>query len=105
MSVDLSVNIAALTLKNPVMPASGCFGFGREYSASSSFVRGLRKTLSRDILILSVMVIMVRIGRIISGSSTFQLAPNQSRGLYEGTLPRSIPRKFVLIIWSGRIHP
>lgn len=29
---DLSVEIAGLRLRNPVMPASGCFGFGREYA-------------------------------------------------------------------------
>ncbi|NMB38864.1 MAG: dihydroorotate dehydrogenase [Firmicutes bacterium] len=29
---DLSVEIAGIKLKNPVMPASGCFGYGREYS-------------------------------------------------------------------------
>ncbi|MFC2950171.1 dihydroorotate dehydrogenase [Virgibacillus sediminis] len=29
---DLSVQLPGLNLKNPVMPASGCFGFGREYS-------------------------------------------------------------------------
>jgi dihydroorotate dehydrogenase (NAD+) catalytic subunit len=29
-AVDLRVAIGSLTLKNPVMPASGCFGFGRE---------------------------------------------------------------------------
>lgn len=28
----LAVSIAGLNLKNPVMPASGCFGFGREYA-------------------------------------------------------------------------
>lgn len=28
----LQVNMAGLTLKNPIMPASGCFGFGKEYS-------------------------------------------------------------------------
>ena len=28
----LSVNLPGLALKNPVMPASGCFGFGKEYS-------------------------------------------------------------------------
>ena len=28
---NLSVNIAGVTLKNPVITASGCFGFGREY--------------------------------------------------------------------------
>lgn len=30
--IDLSVNLPGLSLKNPIMPASGCFGFGREYS-------------------------------------------------------------------------
>lgn len=29
---NLAVNLPGLQLKNPVMPASGCFGFGREYS-------------------------------------------------------------------------
>ncbi|MCQ6274032.1 dihydroorotate dehydrogenase [Bacillus sp. V3B] len=28
----LNVNLPGLNLKNPIMPASGCFGFGREYS-------------------------------------------------------------------------
>ncbi len=32
MSVDLSVNIAGVTFKNPVMDASGTFGSGMEYS-------------------------------------------------------------------------
>lgn len=30
--IDLSVKLPGLDLKNPIMPASGCFGFGREYS-------------------------------------------------------------------------
>lgn len=30
--IDLSVKLPGLDLKNPVMPASGCFGFGREYA-------------------------------------------------------------------------
>ena len=30
--VDMSVSLAGVTLKNPVVAASGCFGFGREYS-------------------------------------------------------------------------
>src|SRR5699024_5272689 len=30
--IDLSVELPGLKLKNPIMPASGCFGFGREYS-------------------------------------------------------------------------
>ncbi|WP_100011021.1 dihydroorotate dehydrogenase [Lentibacillus sediminis] len=29
---NLAVKLPGLSLKNPVMPASGCFGFGREYS-------------------------------------------------------------------------
>lgn len=28
----LAVNIAGIQMKNPIMPASGCFGFGREYA-------------------------------------------------------------------------
>ncbi|WLD95095.1 dihydroorotate dehydrogenase [Alkalihalobacillus sp. AL-G] len=32
MSQKLSVNLPGLTMKNPIMPASGCFGFGREFS-------------------------------------------------------------------------
>ena len=30
--VDLSVNLCGVTLKNPVIPASSTFGFGREYN-------------------------------------------------------------------------
>lgn len=30
--IDLKVNLPGLNLKNPIMPASGCFAFGREYS-------------------------------------------------------------------------
>ncbi|GAB3067780.1 dihydroorotate dehydrogenase [Virgibacillus ainsalahensis] len=29
---SLAVELPGLNLKNPIMPASGCFGFGREYS-------------------------------------------------------------------------
>ncbi|TCT26839.1 dihydroorotate oxidase B catalytic subunit [Melghiribacillus thermohalophilus] len=29
---DLRVSLPGLDLKNPIMPASGCFGFGREFS-------------------------------------------------------------------------
>ena len=32
MTPDLSVKIGGLTLQNPVMPASGCFGYGEEYA-------------------------------------------------------------------------
>ncbi len=30
--MTLTTNLPGLSLKNPVMPASGCFGFGKEYS-------------------------------------------------------------------------
>jgi len=32
MPQRLNVNIAGIEMKNPVMPASGCFGFGKEYA-------------------------------------------------------------------------
>jgi len=31
MAQDLSVRIGSLTLPNPLMAASGCFGYGLEY--------------------------------------------------------------------------
>ena len=31
---DLSVKIGSLTLKNPVIAASGCFGYGLEYASA-----------------------------------------------------------------------
>ncbi|AUX11898.1 dihydroorotate dehydrogenase [Latilactobacillus sakei] len=31
MTSDLRVSLPGLELKNPIMPASGCFGFGQEY--------------------------------------------------------------------------
>jgi dihydroorotate dehydrogenase (NAD+) catalytic subunit len=31
-NIDLSVDLAGIKLKNPIMPASGCFGFGREFA-------------------------------------------------------------------------
>ena len=30
--IDLAVDLAGVKLKNPIMPASGCFGFGREFA-------------------------------------------------------------------------
>lgn len=32
MSERLAVSLPGLALKNPIMPASGCFGFGKEYN-------------------------------------------------------------------------
>lgn len=34
MAPDLSVRIGSLTLKNPIIAASGCFGYGLEYAGS-----------------------------------------------------------------------
>ena len=28
----INIELPGLQLKNPIMPASGCFGFGREYA-------------------------------------------------------------------------
>lgn len=54
MSVDLSVDIGGLKLKNPVMTASGTFGYGREFSRfidletlGGVVVKGLSLTPSR----------------------------------------------------------
>lgn len=33
MAIDTSVKIATLVLKNPIMPASGTFGYGQEFSS------------------------------------------------------------------------
>lgn len=30
--IDLSIKLPGLNLKNPIIPASGCFGYGREYA-------------------------------------------------------------------------
>src|SRR5690625_7947481 len=29
--MDITIDLPGLKMKNPIMPASGCFGFGREY--------------------------------------------------------------------------
>jgi len=31
--VNIAINLPGLNLKNPIIPASGCFGFGREYAS------------------------------------------------------------------------
>ena len=30
--INLTTEIAGIRMKNPIMPASGCFGFGREFA-------------------------------------------------------------------------
>ncbi len=39
-SVDLSVEIAGIKMKNPIMPASGCFGYGEEFVRIKGFDLG-----------------------------------------------------------------
>lgn len=45
---DLSVQIGALSLKNPLMAASGCFGYGLEYAGSVD-VGGLGAVVSKGL--------------------------------------------------------
>ena len=36
--MDLSVQIGSLRLKNPIMSASGCFGYGLEYAGVATYL-------------------------------------------------------------------
>lgn len=29
--IDLKINVGGIEMKNPIIPASGCFGYGKEY--------------------------------------------------------------------------
>ena len=40
MTVDLSVEIAGIKMKNPLMTASGTFGYGRDYADFSPAILG-----------------------------------------------------------------
>ena len=47
---DLRVNVAGVEFKNPVIPASGAFGYGREYEKFyplSKFYSGSRRLRQR----------------------------------------------------------
>ena len=47
MKNPLAVSIPGLTLKNPIIPASGCFGFGEEYwIAESRFRSGYARKIT-----------------------------------------------------------
>ena len=41
MAPDLSVTLGSLTLKNPLIAASGCFGYGLEYDDFYDVMRAL----------------------------------------------------------------
>lgn len=62
----LNVQLPGLSLKNPIMPASGCFGFGREYS---SFV---------DINKLGAVMMKAATGKQRYGNATPRVAETSS---------------------------
>jgi len=64
--IDLSVSLPGLSLKNPVMPASGCFGFGREYSRFY------------DLNILGAVIMKAATGEARQGNPTPRVAETAS---------------------------
>ncbi len=64
--MNLSVNLPGLSLENPVMPASGCFGFGREYSQFY------------DLSILGAIIIKAATGEQRYGNKTPRVAETSS---------------------------
>ena len=48
---DLSVNIAGVDFKNPIIPASGAFGYGREYARFYSLSRAWRGIATKEQLL------------------------------------------------------
>ncbi|MBP1950728.1 dihydroorotate dehydrogenase [Virgibacillus litoralis] len=63
---DLALNLPGLNLKNPVMPASGCFGFGREYSEFY------------DLKTLGAVIMKAATGEIRYGNTTPRVAETTS---------------------------
>src|SRR5690625_2733481 len=64
--IELSVSLHGLSLKNPVMPASGCFGFGREYSRFY------------DLNILGAVIMKAATGEARQGNPTPRVAETAS---------------------------
>ncbi|MFQ3545811.1 dihydroorotate dehydrogenase [Halobacillus rhizosphaerae] len=64
--MNISVNLPGLSLENPVMPASGCFGFGREYSQFY------------DLSILGAIIIKAATGEQRFGNKTPRVAETAS---------------------------
>ena len=50
--VNMSVKLAGVTLKNPVVVASGTFGFGREYSQFYAFLRSCLRSVRDNLCII-----------------------------------------------------
>lgn len=56
--MDISVKLPGLNLKNPIIPASGCFGFGKEYAElyDLSVLGGIAiKSATRDKSVLEIL--------------------------------------------------
>ncbi|WP_308425561.1 dihydroorotate dehydrogenase [Oceanobacillus indicireducens] len=64
--MDLQVELPGLKLKNPLMPASGCFGFGREYSKFY------------DLSLLGAVMMKAATGEERSGNPTPRVAETSS---------------------------
>lgn len=64
--IDLQVELPGLKLKNPLMPASGCFGFGREYSKFY------------DLSLLGAVMMKAATGEERSGNPTPRVAETSS---------------------------
>jgi dihydroorotate dehydrogenase (NAD+) catalytic subunit len=64
--IDLRIDLPGLSLKNPLMPASGCFAFGREYS---NFY---------DLSILGAVMMKAATGRERSGNPAPRVAETSS---------------------------
>lgn len=64
--MNLSVNLGGLKLKNPIMPASGCFGFGKEFSEIY------------DLNVLGTIVIKAATGQSRFGNPTPRVAETPS---------------------------
>lgn len=64
--IDLQIELPGLKLKNPLMPASGCFGFGREFSELY------------DLSILGAVMMKAATGKERRGNSTPRVAETSS---------------------------
>ncbi len=62
---DLHVQLPGLDLKNPIMPASGCFGFGREYSRFY------------DLSLLGAVIMKAATGEVRPGNPTPRVAETE----------------------------
>ena len=57
----LQVSLPGLELKNPIIPASGCFGFGQEYAKYLSHVLGILLQEWQKLLLVCLMLLVYKI--------------------------------------------